>query len=284
MSEFRPGRFQLLPLVIKNLLIINGLVFLAQETLSNLYGYQMEDLFGLHYWGSELFKPHQLVTHLFMHGGWGHIFANMFALWMFGSALENVWGPKRFLVFYMICGVGAALCHMGVLTYENMQVVKSVQHFNANPSFDTFNVIYEKYGLGNYSSGEGSQTVTMQSFRDAWRNMPPESFDMIFQAKLYLAKFVEAYENIPTVGASGAVFGILFAFGYLFPNNYLFILPIPFPIKAKYFIGGYILLELYLGVQNSGGDNVAHWAHLGGALFGFLLLKFWNKRNRRTLY
>ncbi|WP_343304910.1 rhomboid family intramembrane serine protease [Chitinophaga niabensis] len=284
MSEFRPGRFQMLPLVIKNLLIINGLVFLAQVTLENMYGYRMEDLFGLHYWGSELFKPHQLVTHLFMHGGFGHVFFNMFALWMFGSALENIWGPKRFLVFYIICGIGAALCHMVVLTYDNMQVVKAVQHFNADPAFDTFNVIYEKYGLGNYVISEGNQQVSLQSFRDAWSTMPPESYDMTFRAKLYLAKFVETYANIPTVGASGAVFGILFAFGYLFPNNYLFILPIPFPIKAKYFIGGYILLELYMGIKNSGEDNVAHWAHLGGALFGYLLLKFWNKRNRRTLY
>lgn len=284
MSEFRPGRFQMLPLVIKNLLIINGLVFLAQVTLENMYGYRMEDLFGLHYWGSELFKPHQLITHLFMHGGFGHVFFNMFALWMFGSALENIWGPKRFLVFYMICGIGAALCHMGVLTYDNIQLSKAAQNFYANPSFDSFNVIYEKYGLGALKIVEGRDEMTLQSFRDAWSTMPPESYDMIFRAKGFVADFVRLYANTPTVGASGAVFGILFAFGYLFPNNYLFILPIPFPIKAKYFIGGYILLELYMGIKNAGDDNVAHWAHLGGALFGYLLLKFWNKRNRRTLY
>lgn len=285
MSEFRPGRFQMLPTVIKNLLIINGLVFLAQVTLENLYGYRMEDLFGLHYWGSELFKPHQIITHLFMHGGFGHIFTNMFALWMFGSALENIWGPKRFLIFYMICGIGAALCHMGVLTYENMQVAKEAQHFYAHPSFETFNTFYQQNpGLNNYKITEGRNELTIQGFVDAWRNLPPESYEWVFRAKLYVGKYIQDFANVPTVGASGAVFGILFAFGYLFPNNTLFILPIPFPIKAKYFIGGYILFELFLGIRNAGDDNVAHWAHLGGALFGYLLLKFWNKRNRRTLY
>ncbi|MRG46386.1 rhomboid family intramembrane serine protease [Chitinophaga sp. SYP-B3965] len=185
----------------------------------------------------------------------------------------------------MICGLGAALCHMGVLTYENMQVVKDAQHFYAHPSFDTYNTFFQEYpSLKNYTLKEGNTELPMQSFVDGWRNLPPESYDMIFRAKLYVSKFIQDFANVPTVGASGAVFGILFAFGYLFPNNYLFILPIPFPIKAKYFIGGYILLELYLGIKSAGDDNVAHWAHLGGALFGYLLLKFWNKRNRRTLY
>src|SRR6478752_7146536 len=114
MSEFRPGRFQILPIVIKNLLIINGLVFLAQVTLSNMNGYDLSNVLGLHYWGSDLFRPHQFITHLFLHdtSNFFHLLSNMFALWMFGSTLENVWGPKRFLIFYMICGVGAALCHM----------------------------------------------------------------------------------------------------------------------------------------------------------------------------
>ncbi|MGN7719495.1 rhomboid family intramembrane serine protease [Chitinophaga sp. 22620] len=284
MSEFRPGRFQMLPLVIKNLLIINGLVYLAQVTLQNLFQIDLDVMFGLHYWGSELFRPHQIITHLFMHGGFAHLFSNMFALWMFGSTLENRWGPKRFLIFYMVCGIGAALCHLGVLTYDNMQLSAALQDFNVNPSFDTFVKIYDKYGLAGFTITEGPRTITFQSFRDAWAAMPPESADMITYARLYLSNFAELYRNIPTVGASGAVFGVLFAFGYLFPNSFLFILPIPFPIKAKYFIGGYILLELFLGFKNSGGDNVAHFAHLGGVLFAYILLKIWNKGNRRDFY
>lgn len=284
MSEFRPGRFQMLPLIIKNLLIINGLVYLAQITLKGVLHFDLTDMFALHYWGSDLFRPHQLVTHLFMHGSFMHVFFNMFALWMFGSTLENVWGPKRFLIFYMVCGIGAALCHLGVVAYDNMQLSDAMHQFNTNPSFKAFDAIYDKYGMGNYTMFEGSREIPMQSFRDAWSVQPPESYEMIEYAKIYLVKFVEVYRDVPTVGASGAVFGVLFAFGYLFPNAMLFIIPIPFPIKAKYFVGFYILMELFLGFRNSAGDNVAHFAHLGGVLFAYILLKIWNKRNRRTFY
>ncbi|RPE14394.1 rhomboid family intramembrane serine protease [Chitinophaga lutea] len=274
----------MLPLVIKNLLIINGLVFLAQVTLENIMRIDLTELFGLHYWGSELFRPHQFVTHLFMHGGFWHLFSNMFALWMFGSVLENNWGPKRFLIFYMVCGLGAALCHMGVITYDNMRFSTAVQDFNNNPTYAAFSNIVDKFGISGYRFSLGPQDFTMGGFREAWSVQPPESFDMVRQARVLLSYSVEIYKNTPTVGASGAVFGVLFAFGYLFPNSYLFILPIPFPIKAKYFVGGYILMELYLGFKNSAGDNVAHFAHLGGVLFAYILLKIWNKRNRRTFY
>src|SRR3954470_24523208 len=123
MREFRPGRFQILPLVIKNLIIINVLVFIAQQTVEKSGNPNfMNDLFALHTWQSPLFKPWQFITHLFMHGNIGHIFGNMLALWMFGSILENLWGPKRFLIFYLMCGFGAALCHMIVLYVENQNM------------------------------------------------------------------------------------------------------------------------------------------------------------------
>ncbi|GEP95238.1 rhomboid family intramembrane serine protease [Chitinophaga cymbidii] len=275
MSEFRPGRFQMLPLVIKNLLIINGLVYLAQITLEKMNGYDLSALLGLHYWGSELFMPHQFVTHLFLHdpSTFFHLLSNMFALWMFGSTLENVWGPKRFLIFYMICGIGAAFCHMLVLTYDNIQLSNYVAAYFANPSFDTFAAFQQKFEI-----------QSLQSFYEAWSVRPAESPEMIKLGQYYLGEYLEVYRNMPTVGASGAVFGVLFAFGYLFPNAMLFIIPIPFPIKAKYFVGFYILMELFLGFRNSAGDNVAHFAHLGGVLFAYILLKIWNKRNRRTFY
>lgn len=275
MSEFRPGRFQMLPLVIKNLLIINGLVYLAQITLEKMNGYDLSALLGLHYWGSELFMPHQFVTHLFLHdpSTFFHLLSNMFALWMFGSTLENVWGPKRFLIFYMVCGIGAALCHMLVLTYDNIQLSNYVAAYFANPSFETFAAFQQKFEIQG-----------LQSFYEAWSVRPAESPEMIKLGQYYLGEYLEVYRNMPTVGASGAVFGVLFAFGYLFPNAMLFIIPIPFPIKAKYFVGFYILMELFLGFRNSAGDNVAHFAHLGGVLFAYILLKIWNKRNRRTFY
>jgi membrane associated rhomboid family serine protease len=229
MTEFRPGRFQILPTIIKNLLIINVLVFLAQITVGPAL--RLEDNFALHTWKSPYFKPWQFLTHMFMHGGWDHLFFNMFALWMFGSILENVWGPKRFLTFYLICGLGAALCHMIVL------------YFNTQNLIEAYNSL------------------------------------SVLQQQAYEEKFYRQL-NEPTLGASGAVFGCLAAFGYLFPNTYIY-LYFFFPIKAKWFVILYAGFELVMAVQNTAGDNVAHVAHLGGALAGFLMVYFWNKNKKR---
>ena len=234
MTDVRMSNFQAIPPVIKNLIIVNALVFFAQKIFGNNGPYGIENLFALHDIHSVYFRPHQLVTHLFMHGSFTHILFNMLALWMFGSILENLWGSKRFLVFYMLCGLGAALMHLGVLYME------------------------------------------MDKVMDYFQQLP---FDQQ-QQLLYSDRFKV---NTPTVGASGAVFGCLAAFGYLFPNSLIY-LYFFIPIKAKWFVIIYAGLELWLGVQNSAGDNVAHWAHLGGALVGFLLVLYWNKRNRRNFY
>jgi rhomboid family protein len=229
MTEFRPSRFQILPTIIKNLLIINVLVFLAQITIGPAM--RLEDTFALHTWQSPDFKPWQFLTHMFMHGGWDHLFFNMFALWMFGSILENVWGPKRFLIFYLICGLGAALCHMVVLYFNTQNLIEA----------------YNSLSL-----------------------MQQQSYEERFYRQL----------NEPTLGASGAIFGCLAAFGYLFPNTYIY-LYFFFPIKAKWFVILYAGFELVMAVQNTAGDNVAHVAHLGGALAGFLMVYFWNKNKKR---
>lgn len=223
MPDFRPGGFKILPPVIKNLIIICVLVFLAQQVSIKVFHYPLEYLFALHYWQSPLFKPYQLITHLFMHGGFWHIALNMFALWMFGSVVENIWGPKRFLIFYMVCGVGAALCFLA------------------------------------------AQTFTFHSLTNAY-----------LQGQIPVQR-IQQYLYEPILGASGAIFGVLVAFGVMFPNSliyfYFFI-----PIKAKWFVGGYILIELYYGIQQNPGDNVAHFAHLGGALFGYILARNWKKK------
>lgn len=231
MADVRMNGFQSIPPVVKNLVIVNALVFFAQTIFS---GYNVENLFALHDIHSVYFKPHQLITHLFMHGGWSHLLFNMLALWMFGSILENVWGPKRFLMFYILCGLGAAVLHLGVLYME------------MSPVMDTF------------------------------RQLPISKQ----QELLYSPNFKV---NTATVGASGAVFGCLAAFGYLFPNSLIY-LYFFIPMKAKWFVIIYAAIELWLGVNNSAGDNVAHWAHLGGALVGFLLVLYWNKKNRRHFY
>jgi membrane associated rhomboid family serine protease len=202
--KFRTDNF---PPIVKNLIIINVLVFIATSLLDR---YMLTLRLAMWPVASPLFQPYQIVTHMFTHGGFSHILFNMFSLWMFGKILENLWGGKRFLLFYLISGIGAAVAHLAV-----------------------------QYLMGG---------------------------------------------NGPAVGASGAVMGILVAFGYLFPNTELFILFIPFPVKAKWVVIGYIAIDLFSGVARFSGDNIAHFAHLGGALTGFILVLIWNKNDRHRFY
>lgn len=235
MTQFQPTRFNYLPPVIKNLLIINGLVFLATLAFPGL----LEKL-ALYFPTSPDFQPFQIGTHMFTHADLGHIFFNMFSLWMFGAVLENVWGPKRFLTFYLITGLGAAFLHMGFNAYELYTAVGTL-----NPDV----IITGETISGNYSQHQLQEIIS--SFA-------------------------------PTVGASGAVYGILVAFGLLFPNTLIYIYFL-LPIKAKYLMIIFIAIEVYMGFVNSPTDNIAHFAHLGGALFGFLLVKYWG-RNKTRFY
>ncbi|MCX6209109.1 MAG: rhomboid family intramembrane serine protease [Bacteroidetes bacterium] len=252
MTQFRPSRFQTLPTVVKNLIIVNVLVLIAQHFVANKF-FNFEDTFALHSWQSEFFKPWQLVTHMFMHSteSIGHIFSNMLALYFFGSVLENVWGAKRFFIFYIVCGLGAALCHLTALYFENQAMLSALQNAVDAESLQHF---VNKYGSRIQVSGS------------------------------YTANDISAILiNGATLGASGAVFGCLAAFGYLFPNTdiylYFFI-----PLKAKWFVLLYAGFEIAMTVRNSAGDNVAHIAHLGGALVGFILVYYWNRSNRKHFY
>jgi membrane associated rhomboid family serine protease len=211
-------------------------------------GIDLTNILGLHYIQSPEFRPYQLVTHLFMHGGFFHLFCNMFALWMFGRVLETVWGPKRFFIFYFVTGLGAAALHTVVNYIE-------FQHLAAKMTPDAVQMVMSQ-GTEIFNQGK--------NFIDP----------MAGKLNLML--------NIPTVGASGAVFGILLGFGMLFPNTELMLLFPPIPIKAKYFVAGYGVLELFMGVTGTGA-NIAHFAHLGGMLFGFILIKYWN-RNTKHFY
>jgi membrane associated rhomboid family serine protease len=197
------NRFQQTTPVVLNLIIINAIVFFAQLILDR--SLDITGLFALYPFDSGLFKPYQLVTHMFTHGGFLHILFNMYALWMFGTTLERVWGPKMFLIFYLICGLAAGV------------------------------------------------------------------------AQLFLS-------DNPAVGASGAIMGLLAGFAYLFPNTEFFIIPIPFPIKAKYMVALYAAYDLFGGIHPGKADNIAHYAHLGGLVMGFILVIIWNKTNKKTFY
>ena len=192
--------------------------------------------------------PLQIVTHMFMHGGFWHIFFNMYALFIFGQVLENTWGPKRFFIYYMICGLGAAFIHESVIFFQYNRLMDNI-------SPDQLQVVLEE-GTVYFNQGRVFTNETM--------------------------KGLQLLLNVPTVGASGAVFGILLAFGVLFPNTQLMLLFPPIPIKAKYFVIFYGALELYLAVTQPG-SNIAHAAHLGGMLFGYLLIRYWRKTTN-TLY
>ena len=216
-----------LPTTTKNLLLINALVFAATYFLQS---WDIAGKLGLHFFMASDFHLYQLVTYMFVHGGFTHIFFNMFALWMFGRVMENVWGPRKFLFYYMICGIGAGImqeiAQLGTYYVEGLY------------AYDQVNI--------------GTSILTTGQYLNLWN----------------------------TVGASGAVYGILLAFGMTFPNERLFIIPFPFPIpvpiKAKWFVIGYAALELYSSISSSM-DGVAHVAHLGGMLFGLLLILYWRR-------
>jgi len=214
---FNSRSFSDIPPVVKNLLILNGVMYLITIFVLPNFGIDPYKTLGLFYPTSDYFKPYQILSHMFMHGGFLHLLFNMFALWMFGKILEQVWGPKKFLFYYLATGLGAAFIHMGVMWLQSN----------------------------------------------------------------YLGQ--PLYINVPTVGASGAVYGVLLAFGMLFPNTKLMLLFPPIPIKAKWLVLGLAGFALFMGFRNSAGDNIAHFAHLGGMIFGLILILLW-KRDTRTLY
>jgi membrane associated rhomboid family serine protease len=244
MQQFRPGGFSVLPMVVKNLLIINALFFLATLALQS-YGIDLYKTMALYFPSSKQFGVWQFVSYMFMHGGFTHILFNMFALWMFGNVLENVWGPKRFLNYYLITGIGAGITHL-VVSY--IRIASS--GFELTP--DQFDLIYNE-GFQILQSGRNYSDPAMG--------------------------FYNLIMNVPTVGASGAVFGILLAFGMMFPNSLIYIY-FAIPIKAKYFVIIYGAIELLSGISNRPGDNVAHFAHLGGMLFGYAIIMYWKKKGK----
>ncbi len=240
MNRFYSGGLSNTPPVTKNLILINVVMLVGTMLLQRVIN--LNAVLGMFYFQSPLFQPWQIVTHMFMHGGLGHIFFNMYALWIFGKTLESVWGSKRFLIYYLITGLGAAFFHQLV---NYIQFAPDIASLKAAYSVDRINnaLLKEILQPGNQFYQVGRELIR------------------------------------PTVGASGAVYGVLLAFGMLFPNTPLYIMFIPIPIKAKWLVIGFGALELFLGITNSGG-SIAHFAHLGGMIFGFFLIRYWNKFTR----
>jgi membrane associated rhomboid family serine protease len=240
--------FMALPPVVKNLILINVVMLIADFTAKSVFSVDLTTILGLYFPKSDQFMPLQIITHMFMHANFMHLFFNMFALYMFGGILENVWGPKRFLIYYMVCGLGAAFVHETVILFQYNKLINAISPDNLKLVIDN--------GTAVLNEGKQYADVTMRE--------------------------LQMLLNIPTVGASGAIFGVLLAFGVLFPNTQLMLLFPPIPIKAKYFVIGYGAIELYLALTQPG-SNIAHAAHLGGMLFGYILIRYWRKTTT-TLY
>lgn len=224
-----------IPTITKNLLIINVLAFIAMYVIKGSAGVDLNDIFGLHFFMASDFQVYQLVTYMFMHANFEHILFNMFALWMFGCVVENVWGPKKFLFYYIFCGIGAGFLQ------EIAQFFWIYLQFNSQQSLGLFDAIGVMSSMSQMLNG------------------------------------------LTTVGASGAIYAILLAFGMLFPEERIFIFPLPIPIKAKWFVMAYAGIELFSALATPG-DNVAHLAHLGGMIFGFFLIRYWHNNPGGSVY
>lgn len=279
MTQFQPTGFKILPTVVKNLLIINGLFFLATLSFGSVFNVDLTKLLGLHYVFASDFSPYQFVTYMFMHGGFTHILFNMFALWMFGNTLENVWGPKRFLTYYMVTGIGAGIVYLIWISFQIMPVTNQIDLFiNSRDLAVLGNFTAEHTFRLNEFSGQ-----IWQQFQEFQRSVKllsanPSNADAMQTAVNFMTDYKAFYLNqFVVVGASGAVFGILLAFGMMFPNSLIY-LYFAIPIKAKYFVILYGAFELFEGVMNRPGGNIAHFAHLGGMLFGYIIIMYWKKK------
>jgi membrane associated rhomboid family serine protease len=270
-KQIRPSAHRKKARSVNTIILINVIIFVLVLWLGQQHDINLYNTLALHHPTSPLFEWHQLITHIFMHGGYFHIFINMFILWMFGTVLETIWGTRRFLVFYFFTGLGAAALHLAVNTYSLNRLQEDAIQYVQSPSYDDFVEFKEQHidPLPPRFSNRADRLTSTWQGAETNRTYREQSVQLV-------QEYVEATINRPTVGASGAIFGLLLAFGVLFPNVniYLYFL---FPIKAKYFVIGLGLIELYSGFfgQNVG---IANFAHLGGMVFGFILLKIWGSK------
>lgn len=266
-NSIRIGGFNILPEGVKNLLIINVLIFLATIVFYKTGTCDLQQWLGLHYFGAPDFHFWQVITYMFVHANFEHIFFNMFALWMFGAAIENYWGTKRFLIYYLITGIGAALIHYIIIFFQLHPTLTLFNQFLDNPSLDTFRYLVE--------NNKDTRFIEMFKNNLLCLQQDPNSLNELVNITANVKDQLLNSFNI--VGASGAVYGLLLAFGMLFPNDriYLYFL---LPIKAKWFVIGYGVLELITGLTTV--DGIAHFAHLGGMLFGLILILLWRKTDR----
>lgn len=253
--------------VITNIILINVAIMLVTVFSPSLFPV-FYNLFSLHYTGSPAFFPTQYFTYMFLHADFGHLFSNMFGLIIFGPLLEDFWGGRRLLSYYLICGLGAGVIYSGFQFYDNHGMQEAMQEYLEEPSPANYSYFFYEYDRDGYSR--------KLDWIDAFRENP-ENYAYIEKGKSDILEYYSFRINIPMVGASGALFGILIAFGMLFPNTTPFIIPIP----AKYIVALYGIMAYYGVVKNDPGDFTAHSAHLGGMIIGFFVVRYWQKQRNR---
>lgn len=260
---------------VKYIIILNAVMLLISYYFEKNSGINLDRVLGIYYVESSQFKLYQIFTHFFMHANLSHLFFNMFAVFMFGITLERVWGTKRFVLFYVSTALGAALIHFIIIGVDYNLLKNSAEVFLSNPTPSALSELLDKQV--NTIRPEAVSSIT--DFINNW-SLAPKSTEYIQYSKEIYQRIIEASIAYPTVGASGAVFGILLAFGMLFPNTELFLLFLPIPIKAKYFVAIYAIGEFFAGVANYRSDNIAHFAHLGGMLFAYIIIVYWRKKSK----
>lgn len=268
--------FRLTP-VVKNLVIINVLLLIIKAFVPlTILGYSINDLLALHYVGSEDFKLFQFVTHMFMHADFMHLLSNMIGLIVFGPNLEMVWGPKRFLIFYFVTGLGAAVCQMTAHYFDVASTLKILDDFLADPSLGVFQTLLD-------TNAFKINTTAIFQIQEEIDQLAAVNQQNALNQAIHYAEEIRFFviNSYQMVGASGAVLGIAMGFALYFPNTELILFPIPIPIKAKYLVMGYGVLEIYSAWANLPGDTVAHFAHLGGMVFGYFLIRYWNTKRTR---
>ena len=277
-NQYRPGAFGGLPVVTKNIIIINVIVYLLTLVLLKTQQFDLTDYLGLHYYLAPDFKPHQFITYIFMHStqDFSHILFNMLGVYIFGQVLEQIWGPKRYLIFYILTGLGAALAQYLVIHFSVGTLIDSIEHVQNNLNGESINAFLNS---SEFSNSLNHNTFPMfdsfvRQYNKAVQENSPRALSLASQ---FLIDYKNQYLNGQVVvGASGSLFGLLGAFGMIFPNRMLYLYFL-FPVKAKWLVIGYGAIELFSGLRSNPGDNVAHFAHLGGLFVGIIIVLIWRK-------
>jgi membrane associated rhomboid family serine protease len=280
-NPYRPSGFGYLPVVTKNIIIINVIMFILTQVLMT-QGLDLTAYLGLHYYLAPDFKPHQFITYIFMHGGVSHLLFNMLAVFIFGQVLEQLWGPKRYLIFYILTGLGAALAQYVIIHFSISPLLDSIAGVQNHLTRESFEALFttRAFSEGVSNNFISEYNIFLDQYNLALKEQSPRALSLASQFLLdYKNQLLNAHV---VVGASGSLFGLLGAFGMLFPNRELLIYFL-FPVKAKWLVIAYGAFELFSGIRNDPMDNVAHFAHIGGLLVGIVIVLIWRK-DKRNFY